>query len=1572
MDCYNKNIILIALFLISMGLVFLVPPAVAENRYWVGLTNPDNWNDANNWSANSGGMGGAGVPGTGDTAIFDGGNTYWCQIDISSTVASVIFYSTYTATVSINSGKSLTTSGSFKIAGGTFNTNGQLLEVGSYTQTGGVFNAGSSAITCDGNFSITEGTFNAGSSTLILDATNGNGTFTGGGYAFNNVIFQSVSAMVRTWTLGGGNITFNGNFEVKAGGSGSLTVSGISNNPNLNILGNIDYTGTGTGSESISMGNGTWTVSGNVNFTGGTVNGGGSTLIMNGTYKGIAGAGGTLNNLTISGIIGANGNVTVGGSLTVNATRTLQIADNYAVKMAAASSVSLNGTIDGPGTLEFIDSAGGNLGTSGTLRAKAKFYTVLADVAIPGRTYGGGIEFYNDSGANHTAILGTGGSQTIVCSGNFFLCADGAGNITVDADTYDPIVDIGGNIDYTGKGAGTESISMGQGTWYVSGYIDFTGGTATAGASKIILDGNISGFSSLGTGMNSYVSSLTVYNGELIAGGLFTIAGGVSANRVARWNGSSWFALGAGMNGDIRALTVYNGELIAGGDFTQAGGVFVNYIARWNGSSWSPLGTGMNDRVRALTVYNNELIAAGWFTQAGGISANRIARWDGYSWSALGSGMDDAVYALIAYNNELVAGGNFWWAGGISANKIAKWNGSSWSTLGSGLNEGIRAFATYNNELIAGGRFTLAGGTSANRIAKWNGSSWSTLGTGMNNEIRGLIVYDNQLIAGGYFTQAGGVSANYIAKWNGSSWSTSGAGMNNYVRALAVYTSELIAGGWFTQAGGIGANYIARYRTPAFLASSGQTLNKLSVENTSSDGVTFADNLAVSTFTVSAANVELYFAGGSTATLTNINLNGQGELSRIMLRSTSPGSAWYLTISGTQNISYVDVQDSDASSGNTIDARDGTSYDSGRNVNWDFGSQERYWVNGTEGNWSDINNWSSSSGGSGGACVPGSDDVAIFDGAGTGGCIIDTQAVVSTMIVRSTYTATVSIGASQFLDVIGSFSIAGGTFTTNGRPLATGSYNQTGGTFNAGGSTISCNGNLIIAGGTFNAGSGTISVGGDINFTGGAVNSGSSSFILNGSSIQSLITDGQILNVLEITNSSTAGVQFSDNLICSNFTATTANTHLYFSAGSTATLTGINLNGQGELSRIMLRSTSPGSAWYLTVSGTQNISYVDVQDSDASSGNTIYARDGTSYDSGRNVNWDFSLYSDMVEPREPCGIKGRFLDYMTFEVSWSEVTKDIKGNGENLKGYNVYRATSTEGIWVRVNSVGNSVFSSTDVVNGRVYYYRVRAEDVGGNESKGSMIVDTTANINVIAVADDCSRSQISMAKEINSVLYKGNVYEDDIKIVLVRDGNEEKDVNTITCYSIKAVKADSGKEIGVFEFSGGRVQISIHYDVKEGKIGGDIATNEAPKKLAVFWFNGIEWIKLGGVVDGDRQIVTVKTRHLSQFAIKKTFNSAGFRVTSVWPKIFTPYGEGIHKTVKIYFEGVDPDEAVVGRIFDITGALVYDNLLRGDDENSLVWDGRFRNGRMARSGIYIYQVESAGKVINGTIILAK
>ena len=207
--------------------------------------------------------------------------------------------------------------------------------------------------------------------------------------------------------------------------------------------------------------------------------------------------------------------------------------------------------------------------------------------------------------------------------------------------------------------------------------------------------------------------------GNLYAGGNFTSAGGIPANRIARWNGSTtWAALDSGLNGDVYALTTdYSGNLYAGGDFTTAGGIAANYIAKWNGKTWAALGSGMAGPyqvVRALIVDSSgNLYAGGSFTNAGGIAVNYVANWNGSAWSALGSGMDNDVCALaVDRSGNLYAGGGFTTVGGITAaNDIAKWNGSAWSSLGSGMNDWVFALTTDDSgNLYAGGGFTTAGG----------------------------------------------------------------------------------------------------------------------------------------------------------------------------------------------------------------------------------------------------------------------------------------------------------------------------------------------------------------------------------------------------------------------------------------------------------------------------------------------------------------------------------------------------------------------------------------------------------------------------------------------------------------------------------------------------------------------------------------------------------------------------------------------------------------------------------------------------------------------------------------------
>ncbi len=366
-------------------------------------------------------------------------------------------------------------------------------------------------------------------------------------------------------------------------------------------------------------------------------------------------------------------------------------------------------------------------------------------------------------------------------------------------------------------------------------------------------------------GADDGVFTIAISGTNVYAGGWFRLAGGVIANHVAKWDGSSWSALGNGLDGNVNALAVDgSGNVYAGGAFSVVctnaaclgGSPVVNHVAKWNGSSWSALSFGLQSTVNALAVDGSgNLYAGGEFLKycvtlacnAGDVTVHFIAKWNGFSWSAVNFGVSSPVNALaVDGSNNVYAGGDFTYvcgtalcsSGNITVNNIAKWNviGNSWSALDNGLNAYVNELAVDSgNNVYAGGVFMTACGNSlcnsgnitVHNIAKWNGSTWSALNFGVNSYVYALAVDgSNNLYAGGFYQvcgnldcNSGNVNANYIAKWNGSAWSVVGNGVNNSLNALAADGSgNVYAGGFHTFASGVRANRIAKWNSSSWSA----------------------------------------------------------------------------------------------------------------------------------------------------------------------------------------------------------------------------------------------------------------------------------------------------------------------------------------------------------------------------------------------------------------------------------------------------------------------------------------------------------------------------------------------------------------------------------------------------------------------------------------------------------------------------------------------------------------------------------------------------------------------------------
>ncbi|MBI5762671.1 MAG: immunoglobulin domain-containing protein [Planctomycetes bacterium] len=122
--------------------------------------------------------------------------------------------------------------------------------------------------------------------------------------------------------------------------------------------------------------------------------------------------------------------------------------------------------------------------------------------------------------------------------------------------------------------------------------------------------------------------AIAVHNEKLYVGGRFDFTGN---NHLYSWDGNSWTPMGPITGGStfsrVLALRSYRGNLYAGGEFTSIGGISANRIARWDGTSWNAVGAGTDATVRAITEYDGDLIVGGDFSTAGGNQSRRWARY---------------------------------------------------------------------------------------------------------------------------------------------------------------------------------------------------------------------------------------------------------------------------------------------------------------------------------------------------------------------------------------------------------------------------------------------------------------------------------------------------------------------------------------------------------------------------------------------------------------------------------------------------------------------------------------------------------------------------------------------------------------------------------------------------------------------------------------------------------------------------------------------------------------------------------------------------------------------------------
>lgn len=342
--------------------------------------------------------------------------------------------------------------------------------------------------------------------------------------------------------------------------------------------------------------------------------------------------------------------------------------------------------------------------------------------------------------------------------------------------------------------------------------------------------------------LNSEVLALTVFDDgsgpALYAGGFFTATSDGPALRIAKWDGTTWSDVGGGVSVEagvpsVKTFMVFDdgsgSALYAGGDFTLAGGVAAHGVAKWDGSTWSPVGGGLDRSVNDLVAFDDgdgaTLFAATSFLSSS--ESGGVWKLDGTSWTVVGGGLASSfggpsVLALAVFDDgsgpALYAGGSFDTAGGNPALFIARWDGSSWQPVGAGFNEPVFVLHVYNAgdgpELFAGGSFLEAEGEPALAIARWNGLAWSSLGNEDFIAIDTMTIFDDGSGPALYAAGLDSFQPEGLYRFDGASWTAVARDiLDGPVEALQSFDDgngpNLYVGGAISEAGGVSRSNIA-------------------------------------------------------------------------------------------------------------------------------------------------------------------------------------------------------------------------------------------------------------------------------------------------------------------------------------------------------------------------------------------------------------------------------------------------------------------------------------------------------------------------------------------------------------------------------------------------------------------------------------------------------------------------------------------------------------------------------------------------------------------------------------------
>lgn len=945
-----------------------------------------------NWSATSGGSNNASVPGSSDDVFFDGvgggasNSTISAAISINSldmtgysntlthngSITVTVFGNlmrlspgmTYTrgnggssfsftsTTGTVGSPTTIYTSGksmggtSINGSGGNYLFGDDYFGIGVFTQSNGTltttssttlgqlvlsngtFNAPSGTLTMTGNFTISGGTFNANGGTVTFSGSTA--TIACNNATFNLVTFTNTSTKTvnsdcslplgANPTVGnGGGVTLLGTLS----GSGTITTSSTFTSSSTNPLSGF----SALAATNFTLSAGTFTapasttVSSTFTISGGTFNANGGILTFSGSTATL-----TCNNATFNLVVFANT-----GTKTVSSDCSFPLGNNPAL---GSGTVSLRGTLSGTGTL-----TGGNLLTASStnplvgftdlvinsLTVSAGTFPALTSATVSGAftlsdgiftaptTMSVGGNFTISGGTfnhNNGTITFNVSSATLACNNtilNRVIFTHAVGTKTISNDCSLPLGD---------NPTVSSSISL-RGTLTGTGILTVAAGTFTASSTA-----PLSGFSGLLVGQSfaqtagtfTAPATTTIASTFTLSGGTFTAGSNLTVNSTFTISGGTFDANGGTLTfrGSTATLTCNNAtfNLIV---FANTSTKTISEDCSFPLGSDPTLGTG-GITVRGTLSGTGTLTAIGTFTAS---STNPLSGFSGFNMGnfVLSAGTFTAPTSMSVSGTFTISGGTFNHNNGTitftSSSAMTCANTTFYHVVLSHTG-GIKTIPSgctlpLGDNPTAGSSSVTLEGTLSGTGTLTMAVNFSYRNTAALSGFTGLVVNKGSGGTGGDLSVSGGTfdASSYTLIDLEGDFTISNSGI---FTAPALMT---VAGDWEMTSGTFNHNN-----------------STVTLDDTNSTSISGSTTFYNFTRNVSSDAPLVIDAGSTQTVLNNFSLSGTSD-NFLSLQSSSPGTQWNIDAQGAVNLSYLNVQDS-----NAIVALSTTGTDSGNNTNW--------------------------------------------------------------------------------------------------------------------------------------------------------------------------------------------------------------------------------------------------------------------------------------------------------------------------------------------------------------------------------------------------------------------------------------------------------------------------------------------------------------------------------------------------------------------------------------------------------------------------------------------------------------